>query len=973
MLRVRLAGSLALESDGRAIPLPPSRRARALLAYLAAHPGPHARGELAARFWPDVLDESARTSLRAALSELRRALGPEAERLVATRETVALDGAWVDLRESAALLEAGRVDDAAAVCDGELLQGMDDEWVFELRREHEDRLRAAGADRAAAAIGSPAVLEREELFVGRTGELARLHEAWRFVRDRRARRLLLLAGEPGVGKTRLALRFACEADDATVLIGRCSEDPLAAFEPFTDVLRHVGPAAARALAGSGELDRLLGGARRGPDDDAGARHRLFAAVDDVLTGIAERRPLVLILDDLHWADRPTLLLLSFVLRGGRPAPLLVLGTYRDTEVGRRTPLAAALADLRRDGGAERIGLRGLAPGEVGELATAWLGAETAARVAGTVHARTGGNAFFVEEVLRGLADDDASVPESVRHAVGARLARLSPEADELLAVAAVLGLVVDAELLASVAGRPAAEVEPLLDELFEARLLLAREGRSLEFPHALVREAVDRDLNPLRRARLHRAAAAALIARGEERHLAEIAHHLSEAADDRAPDYLRRAGEEALAMLAYEEAAAQFERALEATPDSGPLLLARGDALLRAGEPAAARGCFELAASLARRAGDPVLLGRAALGHAGLGISIIDLDARAIALLEEALAALGDREPVLRSELLARLAVELYYAPSRDRSEALSSQAVAVARRAGDRRAVAAALNARHVALWRPDRLAERLAAADEMLAVADEPHVELQARNWRVVDLFEALEMDEWRAEVARHGELAARLRMPTYTWYTPLWAAVDAVHAGRWDEAAALGDRAREEGRRAGDRNADLFAEMLRFDEVIMRGNWEALDLELLLERIANSPAGMAWRASYAWMLAATGQSDAAREQYAIVAADDFAALPFDTNWPSGMGELASACIELGDPGLARPLYDRLLPYADRALTAGRAISSYGSTQRLLGSLAAILGRDDEATTRLEEAVRRNEAAGFTVWADHARRALG
>ena len=255
----------------------------------------------------------------------------------------------------------------------------------------------------------------------------------------------------------------------------------------------------------------------------------------------------------------------------------------------------------------------------------------------------------------------------------------------------------------------------------------------------------------------------------------------------------------------------------------------------------------------------------------------------------------------------------------------------------------------------------------------ADEPHVELQARNWRVVDLFEALEMDEWRAEVARHGELAARLRMPTYTWYTPLWAAVDAVHAGRWDEAAALGDRAREEGRRAGDRNADLFADMLRFGEVIMRGNWEALDVELLLEKIANSPAGMAWRASYAWMLAATGQSDAAREQYAIVAADDFAALPFDTNWPSAMGELASACIELGDPGLARPLYDRLLPYADRALTAGRAIASYGSTDRLLGGLAAILGRDDEATARLENAVRRNEAAGFTVWADHARKALG
>ena len=962
MLRVRLAGSLALESDGREIPLPPSRRARALLAYLAAHPGAHARGELAARFWPDVLDESARTSLRAALSELRRALGPEAERLVATRETVALDGVWVDLRE----YDAGRT-----VIEGELLRGMDDDWVLELRREHAERRQAAGADRAAAAIAPPATLERDGVFVGRADELARLRAAWSVVRERRARRLVLLAGEPGVGKTRLALEFARESE-ATVLLGRCSEEPLAAFEPFSDVLRHVGASAARALAGPGvgELERLLGGVHGGPADDVGARHRLFGAIDDVLSGIAARRPLVLILDDLQWADRPTLLLLSFVLRSGRTAPLLVIGTYRDSDVGRRTPLAGALGDLRRDGGAERIALRGLGPVEVGQLATAWLGAEAAARVAGDVHARTGGNAFFVEEVLRGLATDEPSVPESVRHAVGARLARLSPEADQLLAVASVLGEVVDAELLASVAGRPAAEVEPLLDELFDARLLLPVAGRELRFPHALVREAVDGDLNPLRRARLHRAAAEALIARGEAGHLVEIAHHLSETADPRAAEYLRRAGGEALAMLAYEEAAELYGRALEATGDEGALLLARGDALLRAGEPAAARSSFEAAAALARAVRDAELLGRAALGYAGLGITIIDLDAPAIALLEEALRAV--KEPVLRSELLARLAVELYYAPSRDRSEALSSQAVAAARGSGDRRALAAALNARHVALWRPDRLAERLAAADEMIVVADEPHVELQARNWRVVDLWEALDIAEWRAEVARHGELAARLRMPTYTWYTPLWAAVEAVHAGRWEEAAEQRERAREEGLRAGDRNAELFAEMLIYDEIIMRGTWEAVDLDLMHDKIEGSPASTAWRCSYAWMLAATDRLDAAREHYALIAADDFAALPFDANWSAGMGELASACIELGDPELAAPVYERLLPYTDRALTSGRSIGSFGSTERLLGGLAAVLGRPEEATARLETSIRVNEETGFTVWADHARRAL-
>jgi tetratricopeptide (TPR) repeat protein len=565
----------------------------------------------------------------------------------------------------------------------------------------------------------------------------------------------------------------------------------------------------------------------------------------------------------------------------------------------------------------------------------------------------------------------------VRQAIGARLARLSESADELLSVAAVLGQVVPVRLLEAVAGRRADAIEPALDELLDAHLLRVGDDGAFEFTHALVREAVATELNPLRRARLHRRAAEALAERDADGPLEEIAHHLSEAADERAPVYLRRAGERALDMLAYEEAAEFFGRALEAGDDAaaGPLLLARGDALLRAGDPDAARACFREAAALARAVGDPVLLGRAALGHAGLGIAIIDLDEAAIALLEEALAALGEREPVLRSELLARLAVELYYAPSRDRSEALSREAVDVARAAGAPRAVAAALNARHVALWRPDRLEERRAAAEEMLEVAraaGERHLELQARNWRAVDLFEAGDMAEWRAEVRRHGELGERLRLPAFTWYTPLWAAVDAFHAGRYEEAEALRERAREAGRRAGDRNADLFAEMLAFDGVILRGDWSAFNVELVEEKIASSPAGMSWRSSYAWMLAATGRLDEAREQLAVVSADDFAALPFDANWPSAMGECAAACAALGDAELAAAVHERLLPYADGMLTAGRAIASLGSTQRLLAGLAAALGRTDEAIARHEAGIRRNEAAGLSVWAEHGRRAL-
>ena len=964
MLRVRLAGSLRIEADGHEIALPRSRRARGLLAYLAAHPGPHSRGHLAARFWPDVLDDSARASLRAALTELRQALGPHAASLVATRDTVALEDVWVDIRNERSTAT--------------LLTDLDDDWVLELRSAHENRVATEAAAEVVSAIRPPAALARaaEQPFVGRTAELARLVTAWQEVRGDGSRRLLLLAGEPGIGKTRLALRFARAAldDGAAVLLGRCSEDPLAPYEPFAEVVRQIGLAAAQGLTRVDELRRVLGEAHGDPDDDAGARHRLFSAVDDMLGAVAERRPLVLVLDDLQWADRPTLLLLGFVLRSSRRAPMLVIGTYRDTEIGRRTPLATGLAELRRDGGAERIGVHGLAPAEVGELAVRWVGSEAATRVAYAVHERTGGNAFFVEETLRGLAGDEPEVPESVRHAVGARLARLTESADELLGVAAVIGAVIDARLLAEVAGVD--DVEPLLEELLDAHLLRPGDGRAVEFTHALVREAVVAELSPLRRARLHRTTAEALAARAEAPHLEEIAHHFSEAGDARAADYLLRAGEHALAMLAYEEAAELFGRALEVADDPAPLLLARGGALLRAGEPEAARACFTDAAARARSADDPVLLARAALGHAGLTVTIIAVDDGTVALLEEALAALGDSEPVLRSELLARLAVELYYAPSRDRCEALSSEAVAVAREAGDPRAVAATLNARHVALWRPDRLRERAATADAMIAAAREAgdrQLELQARNWRVVDLFEAGDLAEWREEVRRHGELAHELRMPSFTWYTPLWNAVEAINAGRFDEAAELRERARAEGARAGDDNAHLFAEMLIAAQALLRREFADLDRALIEDKIAHSPAGMAWRASYAWELAATGRPEAAREHLAIVTADGFAALPFDANWPSALAETAEACVLLGDAGPAAAAYERLLPYADVTVTAGRAVITYGSTQRLLGGLAAVLGRVDEAIERHEAAIRLNEAAGFTVWADHGREALG
>ena len=386
MFEVRLAGGWQLRVDGSELAPPASKRARAVLAYLALHPGFHPRRRLAARFWPDVLDESARASLRVALTELRQALGPAAGHLTATREAVALEGPdlLVDTRAFQRALDEGDPFRALEACGGPILEEFDEEWAIEARDEHSHRLGealelaaasagdpleairltraqvaldplaeapnrrlierlsssgdrvaalAAGrqfAERVRAQLGispsretralvealrhvdpapvpPPPVLARayETKFVGRRAELERLRASWGGVQMHRDRRIVLIAGEPGIGKTRLAQRFAAGAlaEHATVLAGRCSEEPVAPFEPFTEALAQAN--AAEAL-------------QPGDTGDSGARHRLFDTVDSALTDLAAVAPLLLVIDDFHWADQGTLLLTSFLLRSAAP-------------------------------------------------------------------------------------------------------------------------------------------------------------------------------------------------------------------------------------------------------------------------------------------------------------------------------------------------------------------------------------------------------------------------------------------------------------------------------------------------------------------------------------------------------------------------------------------------------------------------------------------------------------------------------
>jgi tetratricopeptide (TPR) repeat protein len=417
------------------------------------------------------------------------------------------------------------------------------------------------------------------------------------------------------------------------------------------------------------------------------------------------------------------------------------------------------------------------------------------------------------------------------------------------------------------------------------------------------------------------------------------------------------AARDAMRAFAYEDAAALCERALEDAPSRSPrageLLLQLGEARVRAGDITAAREAFRAVE------GDPELLARAALGFSGLGVTIIAVDREAVTLLGDALQALPHDHP-LRARLLARLAIETYYESRPEQRKALGDEAVALAR--GDARLDA--LNARHAALWSAQYLDERLQTADEMIALAsshDDAERELQGRNWRVVDLMEQGDVEEARREIAAHEALAARLRLPAYEWWGPMWRASLAISEGRFGEAQELIARFTA----IDDPNARLYGEIQTFVAAIVRG----IPVEFAvdpIERETGRPAEYAYRAGYSWILAIEGRRDEARRQIAL----SVAAMKDDMNRLAALAELTEALAILGEPGPAARLYDLLAPYAGRNIVNGRGAAGYGSAEHHLGTLAALLGRAGAAQRHFERALAENRRLGAKHWLERSER---
>jgi DNA-binding winged helix-turn-helix (wHTH) protein len=849
---------------------------------------------------------------------------------------------------------------------------------------------------AGAAAGSP--------FVGREHAMERLRLGLDMALAGRGR-LLLLVGEPGIGKTRTADEFAeaARGRGARTLCGRCYEGEGApAFWPWIRLLREcvraadratliadMGPGAVEIAALLPELRERLGELpelRAGDDDQA--RFRLFDSVTTFLRRTSARRPLVLVLDDLHWADEASLQLLRFLAMELADARLLVIGTYRDVEVHRGRPLAEVLGALAREPACERVALRGLGAEEAARFVAVLLGAPPPPQLASSVWEMTEGNPFFIQETVRLLASRGAvdafdvgdahalALPQSVRDAIGRRLDGLSEACNGLLRVAAVLGREFRAALLERTADLPRDRVLGLLDEAGAAGIVVPApegpEGVGLyAFHHALIRQSLYYELDTLERVRLHRRAGEALeeaCGAHPDPHLAELAHHFFQAAAGgearKAVDYAELAAERAQRLLAWEQAARLYERALQALELSTPrdetrrceLLLAHAEARRISGERDRARSGFLAAADVARRLGRSDLLARASLGCRVYEMGAPADDATR-ALLEEALGALAGEHPALRSRILSRLVGVPQVASSMERRQALSCEAHALAVREGDPAALRDAFFARRWACVGPDRIEERFVIADELFELAErlgDPSFAAAGHDLRHGAHLLRGEIEAADRALSAYARLAEEIREPIFLFVARVWQGSRALAWGAFDEAERRMREAYARGSRCFPYAHFVFAGqmyILRSE----RGEPAGDEQEVFLGEMMELPYSWvpAIRSGLAVNHVFAGDEELGRRELEDLARDDFRDLPRDEHWLGTIGTLGGVVSALGDASRAERIHRLLSPYADLVMVHDILRQSMGSVAMVLGNLATLMGCYEEAAHHFEHAI--------------------
>lgn len=903
-------------------------------------------------------------------------------------------------------------------------------WDDEVRRLIDVLEKAAGAPAAGAepthecgrSIPLPPLLSRAEPLpmVGRDAELRSLHAALTRVEagDRRA---VLLGGEPGVGKTRLVAEAAraARAGDTVVLAGRCDEDLGVPYQPFVEALRHLTDNTCDCdLPGrlgryGGELVRLvpeLGQRLSGvsaplSSDPETERYRLFDGVAAWLAATSHPHPVVLVLDDLHWATKPTVLLLRHVLRSPEPMRVLVLGTFRQTEL-EGTPLAELLTDLRREPGVEQLRLEGLDRTAVADLVTAAAGADIDAgqpELAEAIRDQTGGNPFFVGEVVRHMAESggvdrgrwtaaslsELGIPEGVRAVVGQRLSRLTEGTTRLLETASVIGLEFDVRVLRAAAGE--GDDDTLLAALegaASARLVgdVAGPGVRQRFLHALLRATLYDGISRARRVHLHRRVGEAIESTycgNLDEHLPELAHHFGTAATGgegaKAAMYTQRAGDRSLTLLANDEAASYFQQALElvelAGVDDGSrdarrcdLTISLGEAQRRSGE-GDYRQTLLHGAVLARALDDPVRLAQAALANnRGFFSSAGQVDQDRVRVLRDAIDAYQAGDSAVRARLLAHLAVELVFAGDRESRVTLSDEAVAMARRVGDVETLVLVLNLRFVALWGASTMAHRVAIGTEARRLAaglDNPTPAFYAAVFGANAAMETGDIDAADDLLDSSSRAAHGLDQPILKWYWLVTRVKRELVGGSLADCERLAFEAFAAGQDAGQDDAVLW---FTFQLGIVRMQQDRVSEVVGLAESGYLPASstgsipMLSQAALAVMYSELDREADARRVYDPLMAGDLRALPLDFGWLGVVALCAQVCFFLGDEPNAATLHRLLEPYREQFVDVGPGW--LGSTARYLALTAATLGRTEEAVAHFSYAADAHTRIQSPIW---------
>ena len=857
----------------------------------------------------------------------------------------------------------------------------------------------------------PALAGAGTAFVGRDAE-------WKALAD--GGPCVLIGGEAGAGKTRLAAEYARRRHDegAAALFGGCDSDLALPYQPWVQAIDHLVRSLGQELSSDQlrpelaelavvlpVLDRLVPGLRRAARHDAPTdQFLLFEAVAALFRATAARRPVVLLLDDLHWAGPPTLGLLRHVARAAVPG-LQIVVTFRDTGDEVTEPLASCLADLRRVEGTTGVRLGGLDEASIERLVSAQVGHDLddgLRALARAIAERSGGNAFYAGELWQHLVRSGAvvrrgdhwnavatvsttGVPDSVKEVVRARLARRTDAARGLIELAAIAGPRVEVRVLGMASGLDDDALAITVDQLVDAGLL--REGdepQYYEFPHALVRDTVVETVTPMARAGMHLRLARAVESYHEADRrpvLARLAWHYAAAVPvsnpAKAVEYARRAAMQARKSAAHDAATAHLETALAlvgaGTTDHAALLYDLGTVSLRAGRYVEATQILREAFAEARRLGEHSLAVDAATGfEQAVHMPGLPGD-EAVELVGQALELVDSEDAARRARLQASLARAYAHAGRSEDAGPAVALALQMARECGDVETLCAALSAALINEGDPERVLEYAAELEQIAPRSGDPWNELYATSNGLRALVTLGRLDEAAVMLSRHFAVTDSGRWPVFQYVGFGFQVVLSLAAGRFDEAETQAEEAHTLGSEgntpfdAGVYGLQMFAirrEQGRLDEVA-----PVLQLVSRLDDDQNL-----WGPGLAALYADLGMLDEARALLDSMRADRFGALPRDALWPACVSFLADTALALEDLHAAAVVAEEMASFAGLNVMAGMTIC-FGPADRWLGNLALLLGRPDDAARHLAAAAALAARSGSPVWAarvDHDRARL-